>query len=49
MNKDAVTEKPKAYIGTVDGPARERVEVYAEDSGKFMLFEVEGNVERALF
>lgn len=30
-------------------PVRERIEVYAEDSGKFMRFEVEGNVERARF
>lgn len=36
MSKDAETEKPKAHIGTIHGPARERVEVYAEESGKFM-------------
>lgn len=36
VSKDAEMEKPKAYIGTRDGPARERVEVYAEESGKFM-------------
>lgn len=29
-------EKPEVYIGTLDGPARERVEVYAEVSGQLV-------------
>lgn len=38
MSKDAEMEKARAYRGTRDGPARERVEIYAEESGKFMRF-----------